>query len=98
MTLLPCVSCNRHVFPGERRCPFCDGELPQRAVPSRRGRLARAGLALAVAATVGIAGCGGDSVPIAQNDLSSSDLAVAPDLGSTDLSHHTCYGAPPARA
>ncbi len=92
MTLLPCVSCRRHVFANEPRCPFCGGELPERAAAPRVARGRRAGLALAVAASAVLAGgCTGSTVP------TPDDSGTVADLGP-DLSHHTCYGAPPARA
>jgi hypothetical protein len=93
MTLQPCSVCQRHVFARDRQCPFCGALQAEReAVPRTRQRRGRAGLTLAVAATAVLAaGCGGATVP------TPDDAGSVADLGP-DLSHHTCYGAPPARA
>jgi hypothetical protein len=55
--------------------------------------VSRGALALAVAATTTLASCGG-STPLPQP---VADAAAPDDLAGPDLSHHTCYGAPPAR-
>lgn len=59
--LLPCPSCNRHVFNDEANCPFCKQPLPTEMAtreqgPLPRGRLGRA--ALLVFSTVGATACG----------------------------------------
>jgi len=60
--LVPCPSCNRHIFVDTCSCPFCETKLrvceAARAVAST-AHLSRAARLAAGAALVGIAACGG---------------------------------------
>jgi hypothetical protein len=65
-SLVPCPECSRHVRRNETACPFCGAAVieamaraPERAMPTTR--LGRSALFVFAAASVGVAGCGGDT-------------------------------------
>jgi hypothetical protein len=57
--LVPCPSCNRHVFADACACPFCAAALSGHscAPPAQRGRLGRAARMAAAASLLGVSAC-----------------------------------------
>jgi len=57
--LVPCPSCNRHVFAGECVCPFCATAMSGHACapPAQRNRLGRAVRMAAAASLLGVSAC-----------------------------------------
>src|SRR4051812_3312155 len=65
--LVPCPSCNRHVFSDACACPFCEAALTGHSCASltaphgRRDRLGRAAVMAAAASLLGASSCLGAS-------------------------------------
>lgn len=74
MSLVPCPTCKRHVRLDETACPFC-ANAPIGGF-----------LAIAAAAALALAGCGGKSAPAPQDPPGNDDPVdePAPDAGVTD--------------
>ena len=65
-SLIPCPSCNRHVFTDACTCPFCATRLHVCAAPramAPTAGLSRAARVAAGAALVGVAACGSGTMP-----------------------------------
>lgn len=58
--LVPCPSCNRHIFADACACPFCAAASSGHscAPPAGRGRLGRAARMAAAASLLGVSACG----------------------------------------
>lgn len=99
-SLVPCPKCTRHVRRSETACPFCGAGVtdamaraPERAMPTMR--LGRSALFVFAAASVGAAGCGGDT------GTDTSKTGVKGDAATTGGASNTggytamaLYGAP----
>ena len=57
--LVPCSSCNRHVFADACACPFCAAAVSGHSCPppAGRGRLGRAARMAAAASLLGVSAC-----------------------------------------
>jgi hypothetical protein len=108
--LIACWSCSRHVRVGIA-CPFCGASASDRAsvrhvaddLPARAKRAA----ALALGATIGLAGCGSSTTPSdgtgAQDTVNAQDTMSAQDGTATDAMDDDVnflppYGVPPSDA
>ncbi len=70
MPLIPCPTCQRHVRSEDKACPFCGARPPV-------GGFA----AIAAAAALALAGCGGKSPPAEPPENEGSGEVAAPDAG-----------------
>lgn len=73
MGLTPCPTCQRHLRLDEKACPFCGASFGGAPI----GGFA----AVAAAAALALAGCGGKSAPPAQEPENETEETVAPDAG-----------------
>jgi len=89
--LLPCPSCQRHVFADACACPFCATQLRVCGVTraaAASGQLSRAALlAAGAAALAGVAACGGPAMPTpAYGAPVDASADAPPDAGHGDSS------------
>lgn len=101
--LVPCPSCNRHVFADACVCPFCSAACGGHscAPPPPRGGLGRAARMAAAASLLGVSAClGGQSygtmggTDADANRAATEQAATAPAASSSDVDAGAPPGAP----
>jgi hypothetical protein len=105
--LIPCPSCDRHVFADASACPFCTARLESREGPPRATaspgprRLGRAALLAAGAALVGAAACDSSIAPpygIPPDFDASTDAPSSPGGKGGGAGGHGGVAGAPAEA